>query len=446
MSQKDIPDPLEAEFAAFIAIDWADQKHVWKLKVPGSSKIETGELEQKPEAVEVWASQLAQRFQGLLAVCVEQSRGALVYQLLKYPHLVIFPVHPSSAARFRQALHPSGAKDDPLDTEVLLELLLHHRQHLRRLVPDTPETRLLQGLVEQRRRLVDEKTRQKNRLTDCLKIYFPQALEWFDLDTALAGEALRRWPSLPQLQGNHPGALAKFFRQHHNRQAEEELLERIRQIHAAVPATKDLAVVETGMAVVRAGMDLLEVLHRHITALDKQIALAAAAHADAFIFASFPGAGPALMPRLIAAFGSLRERYQQATELRCYSGIAPITERSGKTSWTHFRWQCPKFLRQTFHEYALHSLPGSAWARACYQAQPEKGKGHHAAVRVVAFKWIPILFRCWKDRVPYDEHIYLQALRKRKSPYVPALAPLIDVTQIRWQSASGFQKLTADFS
>jgi len=417
------------------------------MKTPGSSKIETGELEQKPEAVEVWASQLAERFQGRpLAVCVEQRRGALVYQLLKFPSLVIYPVHPTSAARFREALHPSGAKDDPRDTGALLEMLEYHRQHLRRLEPDTPETRLLQGLVEQRRRLVDEKTRQKNRVTDRLKMYFPQALKWFDLDTGLGWEALRRWPSLPPLQGNHPGTLKKFFREYHNYQSEEVLQERIRDIHSAVPATRDKAVVETGIAVVRAGVDQIEVLARHIAAMEKEIERVAAEHADAFIFTSFKGAGPALMPRLIAAFGSLRERYQNAGELRCYSGVAPITERSGKTVWVHFRWQCPKFLRQTFHEFALHSLPYSGWAQACYQAQREKGKGHHAAVRVVANKWIPILFRCWKDGVPYDERTYLESLRKRKSPHVPALAPLVNATKVRWQSVGGFQKLTADFS
>jgi transposase len=446
MSQTRLPDSQESEYVAFLAIDWADQKHVWKMQVSGSTRIETGELEQKPEAVEVWAGQLAQRFHGLIAVCVEQRRGALVYQLLKYPHLVIYPVHPATAARFRQALHPSGNKNDVLDADVLLALLLHHRQHLRRLQPDTPETRCLQGLVELRRCLVDEKTRQKNRLTDRLKIYFPQALEWFDLDTALAGEALRRWPSLPQLQAHHAGTLTQFFRQHHCRLAEEKLQERIRQIQTAVPATTDRAVVETGIAAVRAGVDLMEALQRHISSLDEQIAAAAAVHPDAFIFGSFPGAGPVLMPRLLVAFGSLPQRYANADEVRCYSGIAPITESSGKTSWTHFRWQCPKFLRQTFHEYALRSLPHSVWARTCYQAQRDKGKGHHAAVRVVAYKWIAILFRCWKNRVVYDEQIHLESLRKRKSPYVPVLAPLIDVTQVRWQSVAGFQKLTTDFS
>ena len=76
------PEPREGEepnFAAFMAIDWADQKHVWVLQGAGSQTREHGEIEQAPEAVEAWMQILLQRFGGRpVAVCLEQSRGALV--------------------------------------------------------------------------------------------------------------------------------------------------------------------------------------------------------------------------------------------------------------------------------------------------------------------------------------------------------------------------------
>ena len=147
-----------------------------------------------------------------------------------------------------------------------------------------------------------------------------------------------------------------------------------------------------------------------------------AVHPDAFIFRSLPGAGPALTPRLVAAFGTQRERYASAAELSAWSGIAPVVERSGKQEWIHFRWACPKFLRQTFHEWAGHTLDNSVWARAYYQQQRAKGQDHHAAVRALAYKWIRILFRCWKDRKPYDEQLYLSALGKHGSPLAGVVA------------------------
>ena len=84
--------------------------------------------------------------------------------------------------------------------------------------------------------------------------------------------------------------------------------------------------------------------------------------------------------------------------------------------WVHWRWACPKFLRQTFHEWALHSIAYCPWAREYYEQQRVKGKLHNTAIRALAFKWIRILFRCWKDGVAYDESKYLAALTRRSSP------------------------------
>lgn len=82
-------------------------------------------------------------------------------------------------AHFRHAIVPSGSKNDPGDTGLLLELLLHHRSRLCRLKPDTKQTRELQFLVEVRRKLVDDRTCLSNRLTAQLKLYYPQVLTWF---------------------------------------------------------------------------------------------------------------------------------------------------------------------------------------------------------------------------------------------------------------------------
>jgi hypothetical protein len=187
-------EPGNIEFAAFVAIDWADREHAWSLAVAGSGKRESGKLAQTPEAIEEWASSLAARFeQRPIAVALEQARGALLYALSKYQHLVLFPIHPSMSAKFRAAIYPSGAKDDPKDADLLLELLLWHRDRLRRWQPDNAETRQLQVLVERRRQLVNDKTAITNRIIDQLKLYFPQVLDWFDhMDAPMVEEFLPR--------------------------------------------------------------------------------------------------------------------------------------------------------------------------------------------------------------------------------------------------------------
>jgi transposase len=175
------------------------------------------------------------------------------------------------------------------------------------------------------------------------------------------------------------------------------------------------------LAMVRALLALLAVLRTHIAGLDRRIAATAAVHPDLSIVQSLPGAGPVMEPRLLAALGSDRERFADAGELQVTTGIAPLRRGSGQSEQILFRWACPKFLRQTFHEWAGHSIAYSSWAKAYYDQQIAQHKGHHAAVRSLAFKWQRILFRCWKDHQPYSEQQYIAALRRRGSPLAEVL-------------------------
>jgi len=116
----------------------------------------------------------------------------------------------------------------------------------------------------------------------------------------------------------------------------EVIERRIEGIRQAVPAILDRAVIEAKSAVVKVIAQLIRILVQGIAELDRKIDEGAAAHPGFFIFDSLPGAGPALAPRLLAAFGSQRGRYGSAQEVQAYSGIAPVIERSGKKKWVHF--------------------------------------------------------------------------------------------------------------
>ena len=120
---------------------------LWMLHVPGKPDRQSGNIDHTSESVDVWAVELRLRFAGQpVAVALEQSRGPLVFMLAKYDHLVVFPIHPTMLANYRKSFRPSGAKDDPSDAGLLLDVLTLHRNKLRRLNPDTPETRTLQFL------------------------------------------------------------------------------------------------------------------------------------------------------------------------------------------------------------------------------------------------------------------------------------------------------------
>lgn len=401
-------------FAAFIGIDWADAKHDVCLQAAGCDKRESFILEHTPEAIDAWVTTLRTRFNGQpVAICLELHKGPLVSALRKYDFLVLFPLNPLTLARYRAAFTPSRAKDDPTDATLQLELLLTHRDKLQPLNPQSPTMRALAQLVEHRRRVVGDKVRITNRLTSTLKNYFPHVLQWFqEKDTAIFCDFLSRWPTLKAVQLARRSTLETFFRAHHVRYA-DVIAQRIQAIKSATPLTTDDGVIAPHALLVQALVAQLRVTLQALADFDTAIVQRAQSHPDFPLFQALPGAGPVFAPRLLVAFGEQRDRYASAADLQKYAGIAPVTERSGKKAWVHWRLQCPKFVRQTFVEWAAESIRHSFWAGVFYQQQRDKGKAHQAAVRALAFTWIRILYRCWQDRTPYDESTYLQALNKR---------------------------------
>ncbi len=179
--------------------------------------------------------------------------------------------------------------------------------------------------------------------------------------------------------------------------------------------TSDSIIIETAAMEVKMLVDQLLVLIKHIDKYDAAIKDVFYTHPDVEIFSTLPGAGAVLAPRLLSAFGFDRERFSTSEDVQNLSGIAPVTVQSGSKRLVRWRWACPKFIRQSFHEFAGESRKHSIWASAFYDKHREAGKSHNVVVRALAFKWIRIMFRCWKDHKPYDELVYVNALRKNGS-------------------------------
>jgi transposase len=398
--------------AAFVGLDWADAKHDICLQATGTARREFLRLEHRPEAIDAWVQSLRTRFNGQpSAVCLELNKGPIVSALRHYALLVLFPINPLTVAKYREAFPPSRAKDDPTDADKLTPL-----------TPHSARRRTLAQLGAHRRRLVGDTVRLTHRLTSALKNSFPHVLQWFpDKETVLLCDFLSRWPTLTAAQLARRTTLETCFRAHHGRAA-EVIEARLQAIKRAVALTTAAGVITPNALLVQALVAQLRVTLQAIADCDTAIAPLAQGHPDFPLFDAFPGAGAVLAPRLLVAFGAQRERFTSAEALQKYAGIAPGTERSGKKSWVHWRLQCPQFLRQTFVEWAAESTRHAFWAQVYYQQQRDKGKAHQAAVRALAFKWIRILFRCWQERTPYNESVYLNALNRRGSSLMQNLA------------------------
>jgi transposase len=418
-----IPTP---EFAAYVGMDWGDQKHAlaWTAD-PGKTAPQTETLVNSPEVLHAWLQELGQRLAGRpVALAVETSRGPLIHLFGAYPWLTVYPIHPATSARYRTAFKPSGAKDDLPDALLLLELVRDLRHKLRPLQMPDAATRQLAALVELRRDLVDRRTQALLQLIALLKSYFPQALELVgqDLTTRLALAFLRRWPDPLALKAARPGTLKSFYYQHSVR-SETLVTQRLALVQELRPLTTDEVVLMPARLHLAALLEQLRTLAKHIDLVEQKSHTLFQEHSEAYLFRELPGAGKALQPRLLVAFGEDRSLYPEPGSLQKYGGLAPVIERSGRQAWVHWRWHAPRFLRQTFIEWAGQTVVYSAWAKQYYQHMKAKGKSHHVILRALAFKWIRILWKCWQTRIPYDEARYLKQLLARKSPHATKLNP-----------------------
>ena len=354
------PAVSSSDYALLIAIDWADEKHELCMPDPTTGQRTHHEVKQSPTTLHAWIQDIQQRVHGQnIAIALEQTTGALIFFLMEWEWIDIYPINPMTLSRYRKALHVSGTKDDPTDAELLLDLLTLHRNKLRRLIPDTPLTRKLQHLTRDRRYAVNQRTRFNNELKALLKQYYPLFLEVCgeELSAPMACELLLKYPCLEDLKQAGHKELRQFYRSH-GCWKNEVIEHRLALIRNAQALITDNAIIQP--ALMKAGMlaHLLLNIGSSIKAYDKIIAKLFSQHEDAFIFNSFPFAGSALSPRLMVAFGTKRERFKKATDVQNTTGISPIKRESGKAKSIAWRVVCPKFVRQTFHEYAM--LPSGA--------------------------------------------------------------------------------------
>lgn len=408
-----------SEYAAFVGWDWAHKEHVIELWDSEMGTTEKSRVEGKPEALHDWAAKMRQRYGGRkIAVCIENSKGAVIWAFMRYDHIALFPVNPRCTASFRNTFFLSGKKDDPVDASIACELVRKHHEKLRVFEPADAATRALGMLSEKRRKLVGEKTRLTNQLGENLKMYYPQALDLAgDLDTPLSCDFLETWPSLGAARRARAETLRKFYRTHRSR-SEERIEQRIELLRTTVALTDDPAVLECGAIITRALVTAVRGVLAAIELLDQELARIYRAHPEHDQIDSLPGVGDVMGPRLIAILGVDRDRFHDAKELQQLTGIAPVTSSTGGRNGPvriSRRLKRSKFLHQTIVEWAGCALGNSAWVDAYYAQQKEAGKTHWVILRSLGFKLLRIVYRCWKTRTHYDEMHHQEELKKRRS-------------------------------
>ena len=404
----------------FIGIDWADTKHDFHLIEP-NGKVQADNFKQSPKAIaeqlRLWREQFPD---ANFLIAIEASKGALINALIDHKDIIIYPINPAALAYHRKSFAHGGGKNDPLDAKRLAGFLKERLSDLRPLKPDQPITRELASLSEDRRRAVDTRADLANELTALLKQYFPAALGFKAAKpyAAFLLSFLIEYPTLQAAQAVGETKLRNYF---HGVGMKRKAADLAKTITDAIPLTVDEVTLRSSRRRAMMLAEQLKILNKHIRQYESSIKELLPKHPAYAIAKSLPGPADNTQARLIAAMGDDQGRYSSAESLQCASGIAPITEQSGKRKYAVARWACTKFLRQTFHEMAGLSITKSRWAKAFYDQQLAKGKSANTAKRALAYKWQRIIYRCWQTGQPYDEERYIARLKATGSPLAELL-------------------------
>ena len=358
----------------------------------------------------------------LLGVAIETSTGPAVERLLELK-VIVYPMNPKAAERFRDRKAPSGVKSDFLDAWCFADALRtdgHGWRQLRASDPLTAELRILCrdeiGLIEQRTALVLQ-------LKAAVHEYYPVALQAFDDWTKRGSwEFVLQFPDPHRLASAGKRKWEKFLHTHklYRPETAEKRLELFAKAREFASPSQAVTNAKSTLAVSLARslctlQDQLEIYRKRIGELFKN-------HPDRDCFDSLPGAGEKLAPRLLAEVGSDRARFESHESLQMYAGTAPLTRQSGNTSITRIRRLCNKTLRSTVHHWANLSRPTCAWAESYYQQKKNAGMSHAAALRCLGQRWLKILWKMWQTGTPYNEALHTRNQIKHGS-WVIALKP-----------------------
>ena len=393
------------QWTHFAGLDWGKNNHVLVVVDSQGNIVRKFQI---ADTAEGWAD-LRGKVEpfGPLPVAVETSQGPVVERLMEVD-LTVYPVHPKTAQRYRDRKAPSGCKDDWLDAWSLADALRTDGHAWRPLGAQDPLTHELRLVCRDEIRLIEQRTALVNQLHEALYEYYPAALQAFsDWTKPFAWAFVERFPTPDALAKAGRRRWEKFLHIHHL--ARPHTYERRLEVFAHAKdfcSGEALTNAKSLLAVSLAKQ--LRVVERQLGEYRKRIRKLFEQHPDHELFASLPGAGDKLAPRLLSECGEDRERFDDAESLQCYAGTAPVSYQSGSMHRVRFRRACNKHFRAAVHLWANLSRSKCVWAQTYYRQKRQEGKSHACVLRCLGQRWLKILWKMRQTNRPYDEGLHMR--------------------------------------
>jgi transposase len=411
----------------FVGIDWGSQAHSVCVVDAQGRRLDRFEVSHSADGLSSLSRRLRRHESpGQISVAIERPNGLIVDTLL-HEGFTLVPVQPNAVAGYRSRYSTAGAKNDPADAYLLADVLRTDGHRLRQLKPSSDQLKALRAQVHVRDDLVHQRVRSENQLRSLLESFWPGPLGLFSEFSSLISLAfLEHFPSPQAAAGLTERRLTAFLkRQSYNGgQKPGDLLAKLR---AAAPGRCGAQEARIKGELVQSQVRILQRLVAELSLLTKQIEGALEQMDDGLWLRSFPCIGKINAAQILVELGDDRERFANSEELSAVAGVSPVPDSSGQPKHRQtkrgkkkplpvkFRYACNHRLRNALTHWADSSRHQSPWATQLYEkATKEKGYSHAHAIRILARAWARVLFRCWKDRTPYDEERHLQAVRKQQ--------------------------------
>jgi transposase len=398
----------------FLGLDWGYAAHEICVLNRDGTVVSTRSVPHTVDAVRdavQWVRAQTGATPDAIAVAIETPRGVLVDTLLEHG-FSIFALNPKQLDRFRDRFTAAGAKDDRRDAHALADGLRTDPRAFHHVRADDPTVIHLRELCRMVDDLQDEERRLANRLRQ--QLYRVNA-PWLALNPGADDPWL--WTILASAP--HPDAWGTLARRHVTAALRAHRIRRwtvddVVQVLQHPRLTAARGVADAVAARIASLVPQLRLVHEQRVQterdMDRLLAQLAAGspedepqeHRDVEILLSLPGVGrmvaATMLTEAVAPMGA-----RDYDRLRAYTGVAPVTKRSGKRAYVvHMRYACNPRLRQALYHWTRNSIQLDVTARHYYQHLRAKGHGHARALRSLADRWLRILVAMLQHRTLYD--------------------------------------------
>ena len=344
-----------------------------------------------------------------IAIAIEVPHDAVVESLL-LSGFAVFSINTRQSDRFRDRSSPAGAKDDRRAARVLADALRTDRNSFRRLELPDPRVVELRDLTRTVEDLTRQRTRLSNRIRQQLGRYYPQFAELSNNLTEIwLLELWRMAPTPAKAQALRKARVARLLKRNRIRRIDAGgVLEILRQPALRVaPGTMEGAVRRIGVMVEQILLvkhqisDANSQLDQTIEALAESESQTGGGQRDVAILKSMPGVGRMVLATLLAeAHELLRRRDYPA--LRCFSGNAPVTRRSGKSMMVVRRRAYHHRVGQAMWHWSRIAIICDPGSRRKYDALRARGHSHARSLRTVGDRLLAVACAMLESQTLYQ--------------------------------------------